>query len=605
MTRKDLPPVSSPNFLEKLREAVSVYLGHRGDDLDRGLTVRDLEDAGAAGKVINAAASSAASSAVAGISLLTVNNINAVYEPELTAPPIPSGFSATAAISNITVSCDNQTYIAGHGHYRSVLYGATWVSGALPTFGTAVVLTEFAGSSFSYPTNPATTWHLWLKWMSRDGVLSHNPAGGTNGVVVTTGDDVSLLLTALTGEIRYTELHAALGTRVDMVDGGNASVINLGGQYTVKLDAGNKVSGYGLANTATNSGTASSFAVRADRFYVAPPAVGGGTATDIIPFIVQAASTTINGKAVPVGVYMDTAFLRDGTITTAKIGELQVDTANLAAAAITTAKINDAAITTAKIDLAQITTALVNDAAITTAKINDSAITTAKIDDAAITTAKINNASITTAKIANAQITSAHLATAAIDTAAIGTAVVTTLKIGANNVSIGVGTHVGSYWMYGTYYGTGASPASPGGILMAGSEDIALLNIDTEGYPIYGSLTCGRLAIFEAAVGGIPAGATSFAHLEVWITGVYANPSQVGGSISGYLQPQFGNSYVWPFPDIIYGGNDSKAMSFVVPNPGLGVKTLAVKLLLHGDGSATQKTIIANKVSLFAIGLKR
>lgn len=44
--RKDLPPVSAPNFLEKVREALSIYMGNRGDKLDRGITLRDLTDSG-------------------------------------------------------------------------------------------------------------------------------------------------------------------------------------------------------------------------------------------------------------------------------------------------------------------------------------------------------------------------------------------------------------------------------------------------------------------------------------------------------------------------------------------------------------------------------
>ena len=44
--RRDLPGVNSPNYLARMREEVSVYLGKRGDPLDRGLTVRDLADAG-------------------------------------------------------------------------------------------------------------------------------------------------------------------------------------------------------------------------------------------------------------------------------------------------------------------------------------------------------------------------------------------------------------------------------------------------------------------------------------------------------------------------------------------------------------------------------
>jgi len=530
MNRRDLPPVSSPNFLERVREALSVYLGHRGDDLDRGLTVRDLADAGAAGKAINAAIGTA----VAGISIAGNTSLETIssalsldLEPDLSAPPTPYTFTATAAISNLMVECAVPSYTAGHGHYRSVLYGATWVSGALPVFGNAVALSEFAGQVFSYATNPSTTWHLWLKWMSRDGVLSTNPAGGTHGVVVGTGLDVSSMVAAMTG-------------------------------------AGN-------------------------------------------PFTILAAEAVIGGVTFPAGTYSTRAFIQDAQITNAKIGALAVDTANLAAAAITTAKINDAAITTAKIDLAQITTALIDNAAITSAKINDAAITTAKIDDAAITTAKIGAAQITTALIADATITSAKLGTAAIDTASIGTAVVTTLKIGANNVSIGIGAQNNLAEIFGTYYGTGASGAFPNGNLVPGTSDIIVLNIDTEGYPIFCSLTCQSLAVYEG-VGDIPAGAESWAQLNVWITDAipgFAGEYQHGGTISGYMLPAFGNAFVWPYPDVLYGGNMNKAVSFVVPNPGLGSKTIRVRLTLQGDGTSPQKTARSWNVCFFAIGLKR
>jgi hypothetical protein len=101
---------------------------------------------------------------------------------------------------------------------------------------------------------------------------------------------------------------------------------NFYAQYTIKLDVGGKVSGFGLASTSTSS----EFAIRADRFYIAPPASGGGTATQIIPFVVQASATTIGGVAVSAGVYMDTAFIKNGTISTAKIADLAVDNAKIA-----------------------------------------------------------------------------------------------------------------------------------------------------------------------------------------------------------------------------------------------------------------------------------
>ncbi len=214
-SRNDLPPVNSPNFLEKVREAISTYLGTRGNRLDRGLTVRDLADAGVVSLSPGWLANGGRRSPVAGVGA-AVQEV-AVYEPDLTAPPTPSGFAATAAISNLLIECGAPTYTQGHGHARSLLYGAQWTSGPLPVFAQAQVITEFNGTVASYATTPSTTWHLWLKWVSADGVKSA-PAGGTNGVVVTTGQDVALLINALAGEITASELHTSLGTRIDLID---------------------------------------------------------------------------------------------------------------------------------------------------------------------------------------------------------------------------------------------------------------------------------------------------------------------------------------------------------------------------------------------------
>ena len=375
-TRNDLPPVNSPNFLEKVREALSTYLGNRGSKLDRGLTVRDLADAGlvdlnprwlqSGGKIPPIAGPG---SAIGGAD---------VYEPDLTPPPTPSGFAATAAISNLLVECDAQTYTQGHGHAKSRLYGATWTSGALPVFADAVVITEFSGTVASHPTNPATTWHLWITWVTRDGVESTVPAGGTNGLVVTTGQDVSSLLDALTGQITQSQLYDDLGARIDLIDGSGVGSVNarlsteastratqtgeLYAKYTVKVDVAGLISGYGLTSTANNAAPTSSFGVRANAFFVAPPAVASATAptTDLydgyvwldtsvipnvtryrsgsswvlnapaLPFVVQATPTTVNGVEVPAGVYMSDAFIQNATITNAKIANLAVDDAKIA-----------------------------------------------------------------------------------------------------------------------------------------------------------------------------------------------------------------------------------------------------------------------------------
>ena len=221
--RKDLPPVTSSNFLEKVREALSTYLGNRGDSLDQGLTRRDLLDAGLIGSTITNKVNTGIGGLVIPGSLGLTTTVDA--EPDLTPPPTPTGFSATAGISLVNVQCDIATYTMGHGHAKSILYGAKRANGgALPVFANAAPLADFSGNVFGYPTDPATTWHLWLKWVTVDNVPSNIPAGGTNGVVVTTGEDVALLLTALAGKVTTSQLFSTLNTRIDLIDVGPAAL---------------------------------------------------------------------------------------------------------------------------------------------------------------------------------------------------------------------------------------------------------------------------------------------------------------------------------------------------------------------------------------------
>lgn len=193
--RKDLPPASSSAFLERAREALSTYLGNRGDKLDMGITLRHLVDSGITTVNPGFLSGGGRRNPIGGAGPAIAD----AYEPDLTPPPTPTGFTATAAISNVLVESGAQLYTMGHGHSKSILYGKEWVSGPLPIFTDAQVLTEFQGTVASYATNPATTWHLWLKWVTVDGVPSVTPAGGANGVVVTTGQDVTALVNAMTG----------------------------------------------------------------------------------------------------------------------------------------------------------------------------------------------------------------------------------------------------------------------------------------------------------------------------------------------------------------------------------------------------------------------
>ena len=196
--RTDLPSVNAPNFNQRLRETIQTYLGKQGSPLDRGLTLRDLIDAGVL--KVKSGFTLKPGSVSGSIPVEPGPGVVDVYEPDLTPPPTPTGFTVTAAISNLIIEHDAPLYTQGHGHLRTLLYGKIVdAGGPLPTFADASEIAQFSGAVYAHPSNPATTWRFWIKWETIDNVLSIDPAGGTNGVEAITGQDVSKLVKAMTG----------------------------------------------------------------------------------------------------------------------------------------------------------------------------------------------------------------------------------------------------------------------------------------------------------------------------------------------------------------------------------------------------------------------
>lgn len=223
--RTDLPSPNAPNFQQRLRETVQTYLGRQGNPLDRGLTVRDLLETG----IVSLKSGFSLKPGQSGTLPLNPGSAIAavIKELDLTPPPTPTGLTATAAISHVFIEHDAPRYTQGHGHLRTHVYGRIISAGdPLPTFADATEIAQFSGTTYAHPSNPATTWRLWIKWETVDGVLSPNPAGGTNGVEATTGQDVQLLLDALAGEITESQLYQNLGERIDLIDGEAPGSVN-------------------------------------------------------------------------------------------------------------------------------------------------------------------------------------------------------------------------------------------------------------------------------------------------------------------------------------------------------------------------------------------
>lgn len=147
--------------------------------------------------------------------------------PDLTPPPTPTNVAVLAGMDFVGITTDPPTFTMGHGYDRTIVYGAKRAPGApAPVYGDAVIVHEFVGEVGTFPTDPKTTWHIWLKWRTVDGVLSVSPAGGTNGFVATTGNDITKLLEALTGSITESQLYADLGARIDLIDGMGPGSVN-------------------------------------------------------------------------------------------------------------------------------------------------------------------------------------------------------------------------------------------------------------------------------------------------------------------------------------------------------------------------------------------
>lgn len=189
MTRlKDIPQLQPDgrnlsSVMEAMREVVQTFRGYRGDKLDRALTLRDL-DVATARSVVGGGTIGGGSG---GTIVLPGGGGGGGVTPDLTPPPTPTGLVLTAGLTSLFVGCDIPSYTQGHGHDRTVVYGAKWPTGdPEPTFSDAVELWQYQGPVSSYGSETGTRWCIWIKWRSMDGVLSADPAGGTNGVQATT-----------------------------------------------------------------------------------------------------------------------------------------------------------------------------------------------------------------------------------------------------------------------------------------------------------------------------------------------------------------------------------------------------------------------------------
>lgn len=193
--------------------------------------------------------------------------------------------------SNYTPGTDLYKF-ASSTHQSTVVYGIKINNlDQVVTFEQAKdsILGEFGGyedapatpkTIFTIPADPGSNYALFFKFKNRAGNLSLNADGPYN---IGTGQDAKALINMLSQAITEGTLYNGLQTRIASVDRGDervaVEVSKLNNQYTVRIDDGGIVSGYGLASSTLGDGTVESeFGVHADRFYITAPAYVGNTA---------------------------------------------------------------------------------------------------------------------------------------------------------------------------------------------------------------------------------------------------------------------------------------------------------------------------------------
>lgn len=111
-------------YIEALQQAVQVRdprARQVGNEVDKYVTRRELIDSGASYSFGRGGFSGGFPGNGTGTG---APGDGTVYVPDLTPPPTATGLAVAAGISYIIIECDPQVYSQGHGHDRTIAYGA-------------------------------------------------------------------------------------------------------------------------------------------------------------------------------------------------------------------------------------------------------------------------------------------------------------------------------------------------------------------------------------------------------------------------------------------------------------------------------------------------
>jgi len=310
-----IPNVSEETVLqvvEALKNTLDVREGRIGDQLDKGVTFRDLVGLGLAqDKNQEVVQQSFTTNQITNnLPVYSMNyNFEQAYDPttDLTTPPQANELFAEKTINTIFLSWNIPSY-------RNHSISQVWRS-ENDNVGDAILIGQSTTNQFVDNVTPDIEFYYWIRLVSKadiQGAYSLEP------VSVTAELDPKFVISAIEGEIGNSSLNVELGNRINQLETDTQKILqqDLGStiaqetvireqveggllsQYTVKIDDNGAVSGFGLASQNVAGSVESAFIIRADRFAVVQPTSTSTTLTDTpasasIPFTVDSDGRTI------------------------------------------------------------------------------------------------------------------------------------------------------------------------------------------------------------------------------------------------------------------------------------------------------------------------
>lgn len=233
--------------------------------------------------------------------------------PDMTVPPAIANFEGFASFNYVTFSWDQPRY-GNHSHVE--LWRA---NGFKKDIGGAEVPAVLDDAVFRLMTTsivcsdtvlPADKWRYWARNVSKTGVKG--PWTSIDGMLIEVPESPRYLLDKITGEIMEGDLYPLLGEKIDDSYNGMVSLEELtSSSYTVRIDTGGAVHGFGLMVDGTTS--RSDFIIRSDRFAIAAPQQYDQAGEPIVstaafPFIVDVTNPA-NPKVLIKNAYIDKAYI--------------------------------------------------------------------------------------------------------------------------------------------------------------------------------------------------------------------------------------------------------------------------------------------------------